>query len=328
MTELEQPINNKPGKESIPWEDKEMGLWRGFWLNWIDIMLYPRRFFSRLPKNKEITPALLFLLFSYCIYLVMQIMFSQFRPSFEIKNFLMEEVVIGASVMLAGIFLISGIIYLFIFIFKAGNKWQNVFRTVCYVESAIILFGAIPFLGVLVGFIWGTILIIVGIKNVFNISMGKAISISFLSFFTFMIFILGLGIALYFGVDFGLSIFKPELFSQKLEKNAIINCKKIVNACRLFKEYKGYYPLSLSQLSSEETPYLGLRITRTTTSDRAEEGYFFEYAQIDDRHYTLFARPVKKGRIGAEKTFFADESGIIKLNDINGLPVKEEENNN
>lgn len=194
---------------TIPWEYKGLGFWRSLWLNWVEIVISPKDFFSRLPKNMAAAPPLFFFIVCFAIYFLSQIALSFLRPEFESGDIIRDELLIGFPVLLTAIFLTSFILYFFLRLFRVKDAWQNVFRVACYVDSAILLFAIVPLLGMVVGVIWGLVLIIIAVGQVFKLSGLKATLVCLFSLFTFAGFLAGVFILLYKVAGLRLPIFMP-----------------------------------------------------------------------------------------------------------------------
>lgn len=76
------------------------------------------------------------------------------------------------------------------------------------------------------------------------------------------------------------------------------------------------FPADLAAMSDADPPYID-----DTLAAGAKQGYDFTYAQTDANSYTVTAAPTTDGVTG-EKTFFVDESGVIRLDDVDGAPVE------
>jgi hypothetical protein len=194
---------------TIPWEYKGLGFWRSLWLSWVEIIVSPKEFFSRMPRNMAVAAPFFFFIVCFCIYFTSQVLLSFLRPESDISGTIRDELVIGFPVLLATVFLTSFILYFFLRLFRVKDAWKNVFRVVCYVDSAILPFGIVPFLGMPVGVIWGLGLIIIAVRQVFKVSLLKAILACLFSLLVFIGFLTGAFVLLFRVAGLRLPVFMP-----------------------------------------------------------------------------------------------------------------------
>ncbi|MFA5393784.1 MAG: prepilin-type N-terminal cleavage/methylation domain-containing protein [Candidatus Ratteibacteria bacterium] len=118
----------------------------------------------------------------------------------------------------------------------------------------------------------------------------------------------------------------PNLLRTRLNANegaAIGNMHTLVVSLGSFQaaQTPSSYPATLGTLSTANPPYIDVVL-----ADGTKQGYTFTYTPgpigsqgiIDT--YTLTASPVATGVTG-NRVFFADQSGVIRLNDAAGAPI-------
>lgn len=104
---------------------------------------------------------------------------------------------------------------------------------------------------------------------------------------------------------------------QANETSAIASLRSISTACVGFRSIQSplSYPNNLSDLSTAVPPYIDPVLGTGT-----KQGYSFNYNLVDANQYTCTATPVTPNVTGS-RTFFLDESGVIKVDDAAGAPV-------
>lgn len=110
----------------------------------------------------------------------------------------------------------------------------------------------------------------------------------------------------------------PNLLRARLNANesaAIAALRTVSTACESFRAANNSYPANLAALSGANPPYID-----ATLGAGAKQGYSFTYALVNANQYTCIAAPVTANVTGS-RTFFVDESGVLKLNDVNGTPI-------
>lgn len=100
--------------------------------------------------------------------------------------------------------------------------------------------------------------------------------------------------------------------------SAICSLRTISGACEVYRAERTpvTYPPNLKALSETNPPHIDLDLGRGE-----KEGYKYIYTFISAEKYTCIASP-KNSRGGENKTYFVDETGIIRINNANGAPVE------
>ena len=101
------------------------------------------------------------------------------------------------------------------------------------------------------------------------------------------------------------------------EKNAVSTLRSLETAIETFRisQSPARYPSSLKVLYDAEPSYIDAEL-----GSGKKTGYIFTYTFISADKYTCIASPEKPG-IAGNKTYFVDETGVIKLDNADGAPV-------
>jgi type IV pilus assembly protein PilA len=110
----------------------------------------------------------------------------------------------------------------------------------------------------------------------------------------------------------------PNLLRPRVNANettAISSLRVISSACEIFRASNNSYPADLVALSGAIPAYID-----SVLGSGQKQGYNFTYAFLNANQFTCVAAPVTANITGT-RTFFVDESGLIRLNDANGAPI-------
>ncbi|MDD5073132.1 MAG: type II secretion system protein [Candidatus Omnitrophica bacterium] len=102
------------------------------------------------------------------------------------------------------------------------------------------------------------------------------------------------------------------------ESSAIGSMRTISTGCESYRSMQNppSYPPDLQTLSTETPPYIDPAL-----GSGSKQGYNFNYTLVDPNQFTCTATPVTVN-ISGVRTFFVDESGVIRVNDASGIPVE------
>lgn len=92
------------------------------------------------------------------------------------------------------IFITTGIIHLFIMMFGGKKGYSKTYQIMIYSSVPTWLLGWVPYVGGLIGFVYGIYLIIKGTSQVHNLSIGKAIGVYASLIAAFMLFAMIIGV--------------------------------------------------------------------------------------------------------------------------------------
>lgn len=179
----------------VPWENRsEIGLWRGILQTFMAVLFSPRAFFSNKAFKNGIWDTLAFgiladsfgIMFKmfWCFlvfagvqlslgdYIFGQALFSHFTLGLV---FIITMSVIPILVTL-NIFVWSGILHLLLLVVRGGgNGYMATFNVVSYSQAAQ-AFNLAPFVGGWIGWIWRTIIQIIGLREIHNTSYLRIIT--------------------------------------------------------------------------------------------------------------------------------------------------------
>ncbi len=107
------------------------------------------------------------------------------------------------------------------------------------------------------------------------------------------------------------------------EAASIAAVRTISTACESFRaaQTPTSYPANLAALSSATPAYIDAGLAGATAAGTARQGYFYTYAFVNANQFTCTANPAVSGTTGS-RIFFVDESGVIRLNNVSGLPIE------
>lgn len=105
---------------------------------------------------------------------------------------------------------------------------------------------------------------------------------------------------------------------QANETSALGSLRTISTSCVSFRSAQSplSYPSNLADLNNAVPPYIDPVLGTGT-----KQGYNFNYTLVGPEQYTCAATPVTPNVTGS-RTFFLDESGVIRLDDASGAPVE------
>ncbi len=102
------------------------------------------------------------------------------------------------------------------------------------------------------------------------------------------------------------------------ESSAVASMRTISTACESYRAMQNpsTYPPDLLTLSNDNPPYID-----STLGGGTKQGYAFTYTLVSTNQYTCTAAPVTANITGV-RTFFVDESGVIRVDDASGNPIE------
>jgi hypothetical protein len=182
-----------------------------------------------------------------------------------------------------------------------------VFFVVCY-KSAADIFYALPVVGGLFASVWALALILIGVRELYGVSVWRAVTSAVVLPFL-LIFFLALSVGP--SLNQALVKFYPELRSQLIKLNdmtAYMYMLSIVNAARTYKQELGFYPVNLDVLKK----YLSGSVTEDVSDPGNASGYTYAYVKQDEDHFIVRASPVRMNASG-RFVFYGDETGQVRL---------------
>ncbi len=150
-----------------------------------EILFRPKEFFKNVKKEKGIKKAFVYLLilslFYYVLSLTNYFLFSEEQKAlitgvFDVSPFALYIIsdVLFYFFGLIMSFVTSYFFYLWLKLFECKEPWNVVYKLTVYSNTPLYLIGWIPFIGAIVGWVYSLILMIIGIREVYNVSTKKA----------------------------------------------------------------------------------------------------------------------------------------------------------
>ncbi|MBI4773058.1 MAG: zinc-ribbon domain-containing protein [Deltaproteobacteria bacterium] len=179
---------------STPWEDSaQTNLLSSLFDTARQALLTPGSFFSQMnPEGTYGYPISFALLLSFVGFFFQFLWGILFNSDLIIRvlaalqlspDTISAGVVVGTAVMvpvlmlalLAGLFIQSAILHICLLILRGANApFLGTFKVMSY-SSAASVFLIIPFLGSFVAFVWGLVLMVIGVSRVHSIGIGKSV---------------------------------------------------------------------------------------------------------------------------------------------------------
>lgn len=167
--------------EYCPWEDQEhLGFFKGIWETIKQTLITPEVFFSRLPARGGLLNPLM-----YALIVTTTGSLLSFVWAFSFKNPLLYKLDLsGNMALLAGlsvpliVFLSvvvwALLVHVSLFLTGAANRdFEATFRVVCY-SSGPELLNVIPVLGAWIGLAWKICIMVIGLREVHQISLVRS----------------------------------------------------------------------------------------------------------------------------------------------------------
>jgi hypothetical protein len=165
-----------------PWEDQEnLGFFKGISLTLRQSLFSPREFFWRCPRSGGFVVPLL-----YALIVKTSSSLASFLWLFWMDHPLLAKLDLsGNGTILVGLMIPVGLflsviieaaaVHLSLFLLgSAREEFESTFRVVCY-GSGPELLDVVPVIGGWAGIAWKTYLIIVGLREIHNITTGRAV---------------------------------------------------------------------------------------------------------------------------------------------------------
>ncbi len=192
----------------------DVGYFAGLWRTLRGVLFSPAAFFSGLRREGGIGDSFAFGILMGSIGTMFGI-FWQFLLDPEdityIARLLPESVsnnhiflgliIISPVLVLINVFIVSAVLHFFLLILGgANNRFEGTLKAVLY-SNATSIFYLIPYVGELMAFFWGLVVLIIGLREVHETTTLRALFSLLLPFFIFIILVIAVA------VFFALSIF-------------------------------------------------------------------------------------------------------------------------
>ena len=197
------PIDEPAG--STPWEDMaSLGFTTAFFRTIKEVFSIPDIFFRRMPVNNGILNPLLFGIIAGYVGALINF-FWQYTFSGLFGGGLnfagVSPVIIYAFVLpiliIIGLFIGSIIIHISVMMFGGKRGFEATFRVLAFSNSIQLLSSIVPLLGALFALIYYPVVIVVGLKEIHRITMGRAAFAVFVSIIIGVIIIGGIFLLLF-----------------------------------------------------------------------------------------------------------------------------------
>jgi hypothetical protein len=176
----------------IPWEDPGTPVAKALFETIGLFLSSPREAYRRMPTTPEVArPILYYVILGWVAILVGQIYDFALRSVLPMQSLFGDQmselgfggggaftaivvVVIAPILLVVALFVVSGIIHLFLMMVGGANSgFLTTCRVVCYAGTTQV-FGLVPVCGGLISAVWGIVLEIIGLAEAHRTTMGKA----------------------------------------------------------------------------------------------------------------------------------------------------------
>ncbi|MFA6357936.1 MAG: YIP1 family protein [Candidatus Omnitrophota bacterium] len=281
---MENLAGSTAQKSTIPWQERRsLGFFRASWETIKYVLLRPGEFFDNLEiKNSIKEPYLFYLLVTLVTSIISLVVEIFIKQGLNFSGFVPASTIILLFV-LVGIFVGSALLHLAVMLLGGKGGFKGTFNVLAYNASSGI-FSVIPFVGVIIGGIWGIVVGVKGFKRVHNFSTTRAV-IAYLGLF-FIVAIIGLLAA----------IAVPNLLRARLAANEAQTRATVKMISTAIETYvvanNGQFPLSEADLKKEN--YLSENYGGSTKS-----GYDYSVSFKQDS-YKIIAAPRACGTTGVK----------------------------
>ncbi|MDB9823194.1 YIP1 family protein [Deltaproteobacteria bacterium] len=187
--ELTTAKKEENGPSNSPWERRfDFGLWQGVYKTFKYVLFSPQKFFTGMTNTGEIREPLAFglllgsmgtmfgLFWQFIIFSGLIHSFSMAMPNqYAINLIFLGIIIISPLFVILRMFISGGIIHACLFVMRGErNGFEGTFRVVAFSQSTQVL-GFIPFVGVVTGWVWHLIVLIIGLRSIHGTSYLKTI---------------------------------------------------------------------------------------------------------------------------------------------------------
>ena len=298
---MEEVNNNIEQKASNPWQDRDsIGFFKAIGLTIKQVLLKPGQFFDNLVAQDSIKEAFLFYyVVSWSIVVLSMIVDGFLKPEKHGVLSILFVSIFALVLVPIMAFVGTGFMHLGVMLLGVKGGFKGTFNVLAYNSSSGIFY-LIPFIGPIIGGIWGIIVGVIGFKRVHKFSTVRA-TIAYCYLFI-----------LVFIIAFFAALIIPNIIRARLAANDAVakEAVKIISSSieSYAKANNGAYPMYESVLTSGQTPYLTREYDNETIN-----GYKY-LLEFDSEDYKVIAKP---------ETCWVTGSKIITVN--KGGTVKEEE---
>lgn len=300
--------NNTEGEEAFvnPWDQREeVGFFPALGETIKLLFTRPTDFFKGLGPVETIkSPFLFYLAIALPLLLVT---FGLTMAIGKAPNLGMGEfevampvfMLLGLVFTVIGIFIQAGLMHLGVLMCGGKGGFVGTFTVLAYAYVTSI-FGLIPFVGGLVGGIWGVILTIIGYKYVHKFTTGKAVLAYFLISGVLVIIAIVAMVA---------AVAIPNLMRARLSSNEALAQSTLMALSTASESYatanNGKYPEDIYDLTLAEPPYLNEEYC-----DMTKSGYYYS-CDFSEDGYLITSEPEAVGETG-EEAYSISTGGVLE----------------
>jgi len=202
-------------------------------------------------------------------------------------------------------------------ILGVGQRLAPAVLVVCY-KSAADVFSLVPFLGGLLASAWSLALLVIGVRELYRVGVGRAVLAgAVMPVLVLFFFALSLGPA----ANRLIVTLYPETQPQVIRFNDVTAygyTSAVVRAAEEYQNDLGFYPVHLDALKK----YLAAPLADDLRLSDEASGYRFTYTKSADEHFVVMARPLESGVTGS-LVFYADDSGSVRLGGQDGRVLED-----
>jgi hypothetical protein len=286
-------------KELIPWQKrKELGFLKAFWLTIAQVLSKPGKFFDSLEIKDSYLEPLYFCMINYGLIAVLSTVHTIWlRKGITRIESLALMVLVPLFVFFvfpAIIFAMAAFMHLAVLLLGGKGGFKGTFNVVAYISGTGII-GLIPYVGVLLNWIWNIVIGVIGYKRVHKFNTIRAVIAYCIPLVFFLLLLLA-------------SIALPNLLKARVAANEITAKTAVYNIAQGLEVYKaanqGKYPADEYDLNHAIPKYLD-RIH----NDKVISGYRYSL-NLKAGGYEVSASPVACGGTG-KKIFTAVTGAAI-----------------
>lgn len=202
------------------------------------------------------------------------------------------QILMPIGLIFVGIFLMAAFMHIFIMIFRGKGGFKGTFHVLAYASAANI-WSVIPFVGSLIGGIWGIVVIVKGYKKVHQMSTLRAV-LAYVGIGSIAVIALLAAIAV------------PNLLRAKMSANDALaqsTLRTLSTAAETYRTVNDFYPGNMNALTDIDPPYVNMNYCEQT-----QLGFTYG-CEMSTQGYTFTATPVEIGTSGT--TIYTMETGGI-----------------
>ena len=162
-------------QQATPWERRtEVGFFNAIVATVKEVLIEPHNYFAKYKVADSISTPYTFYLLIASVATVIGWAYGIVFTSLMDGESTIFVLILPLIVICFGIFIQSGLIYLFVKLFKGEGRYKETFHACAYGCGAAAVFSLIPFLGGLVSSVWAVVATIFGLMKVHKLDGLKA----------------------------------------------------------------------------------------------------------------------------------------------------------